>query len=113
MAYERQRGFFGSVKDLGTQTVKGTGLVVNDAIGITTDMTGATRVISSVAKSAVTIWGDNLLEDLQSDQAIDRVHREIAQIQQTAELDSLKTELAKAKKPVGRPRKATKTTAED
>lgn len=110
MSYERPRGFFGSVKDLGTNTVKGTNLVVNDAIGITTDLTGATRVVSTVAKQAIGIWGENLLEDLQSDQAIDRVHREISQIQQQSELDTLKTELAKAKTtPRGRPRKAKQT----
>ena len=103
--YERQRGFFGSVKDLGTTTVKGTGLVVNDTIKVTTDFTGATAVISGVVKSAVNIWGENLLEDLEADRAIDRVHREIAQLQQTSELDALRAELAKAqaKKPAGRP----------
>jgi len=110
--YERKIGFFGSVKALGTNTVKGVDLVVNDTIGITVDLTGATRIVSSVAKSAINIWGEDLLEDLESDRAINRIHREIGQIQQQAEIDSLRVELAKAKKPVGRPRKATKQTTE-
>ena len=93
--YARQRGFFGSVKDLGTTTVKGTGLVVNDVVTVATDLTGSTATVTGVARQAVGIWGENLLEDLQSDQAIDRIHREIANIQQNSELDALKAELAK------------------
>ena len=45
--YARQRGFFGSVKDLGTTTVKGTGLVVNDVVTIATDVTGSTATGST------------------------------------------------------------------
>ena len=105
--YQRQRGFFGSVKDLGTTTVKGTGLVVNDTITIATDITGSTATVTGIARQAVGIWGENILEDLQADQAIDRIHREIAQLQQNSELEALKLELekAKTKRPVGRPAK--------
>jgi len=104
MTYERKVGFFGSIKALGTNTVKGADLVVNDAIGITTDITGGTRVVSTVARQAMSIWGDNLLADLEADKAIDGIHREIASIQQTSELDALKAELAKAKVVQGRPK---------
>ena len=55
---------------------------------------------------AVNIWGESLLEDLRSDQQVDRIHREIEQLQQASQLDALKAELEamKAKRPVGRPR---------
>ncbi len=110
--YARQRGFFGSVKDLGTTTVKGTGLVVSDVVTVATDITGSTATITGVGRQAVSIWGENLLEDLQADQAIDRVHREIASLQQNSELTALKEELAKAKTSPkrGRPAKNTTTT---
>ena len=108
--YARQRGFFGSVKDLGTTTVKGTGLIVNDAVTIATDITGSTATVTGVARSAVGIWGNNLLADLESDAQIDSIHREIQQLHQGSELDALKAELAKAQataKPKrGRPAKA-------
>ncbi len=108
--YQRERGFFGSTKDLGTSVVKGTSLVVNDAVGIATDLTGSTRTITGVARSAVGIWGNNLLADLESDAQIDGIHREIQQLHQSNELDALKAELAKAKANVkpkrGRPTKA-------
>ncbi len=95
--YARQRGFFGSVKDLGTTSIKGTGLVVNDAITITTDITGSTATITGVARSAISIWGNNLLADLESDAQIDGIHREIQQLHQANELTALKAELSKAK----------------
>jgi len=95
--YQRQRGFFGSLKDLGTTSIKSTNVVLDDAFGVTTDITGATRTVSSVAKSAVGIWGTNLLADLASDSEIDSVHREIQMLHQKSELDGLKAELAKMK----------------
>jgi len=103
--YARKVGFFGSVKQLGVTTISGLNDITIDTVTTATGITGATATISTVAKEAVSIWGDNLLEDLQADQAIDRVHREIAQLQQSSELDALKEVLAtaKAKRPVGRP----------
>ena len=95
--YQRKVGLFGSVRKLGVTTIAGANAVVIDTVGITTDITGATRITTSVAKSAVAIWGENLLEDLESDREIDRMHREIERTQQSAELDKLKAQLAEAK----------------
>ena len=95
--YTRKVGFFGSIKKLGTTTVNGANDVVIDTIGITTDLTGGTRIVTSVAREAVGIWGEDLLEDLQADREIARIHRQIDNIQQQAELEALQAELAKHK----------------
>jgi len=93
--YTRKVGFFGSIKKLGTTTVNGANDVVIDTIGITTDITGGTRMVTTVARQAIGIWGEDLLEDLESDRAISRMHRKIDQIQQQAELSALEAVLAK------------------
>ena len=107
--YQRKVGFFGSVKQLGVTTVSNANKIVIDLGTTTTGITGSTAVASTVLNEAVSIWGESLLEDLRADQQIDRVHREIEQIQQQSQLDALKAELSalKAKRPVGRPKGAT------
>ena len=95
--YTRKVGFFGSIKVLGVTTISGANEITKDTVNIATDLTGGTRMVTSVARQAVSIWGEDLLEDLQADQAINRIHREIDKLQQTSELDALKAILAKAK----------------
>jgi hypothetical protein len=103
--YQRKVGFFGSVKQLGVTTISGANDVTIDIVGITTDLTGGTRMVTSVARQAIGIWGEDLLEDLQSDREVNRIHRQIDRIQQEASLDALRAQLSKAQasRPVGRP----------
>lgn len=106
IGYTRKVGFFGSIKQLGVTTISGANDVTIDMVGITTDLTGGTRMVTSVARQAIGIWGEDLLEDLESDRQINRLHREIDRIQQNSELEALQAELAKRK--VGRPAGTTK-----
>lgn len=95
--YQRKVGFFGSVKQLGVTTVSGINTTVTDSVTIVTGVTGALAVTSTLVKSAVTIWGDDMLEDLQADSQLNRLHRKIDRIQQEAELDALELQLKLAK----------------
>lgn len=95
--YTRKVGFFGSIKTLGVTTISGANNVTIDLVGIATDLTGGTRMVTQVARQAIGIWGEDLLEDLESDRQISRMHRQIDQLQQKAELDALTAVLAKAK----------------
>ena len=106
--YTRKTGFFGSVKKLGVTIVSGANDITTDTVGTATNITGATRQVTSIAREAVDIWGETILEDMRADQAEDRIIREMERHHRTAELDNLKTELAKVKStnPVGRPKKS-------
>lgn len=105
--YQRKVGFFGSVKKLGVTTISGANDIVTDSVTFTTNVTGSAVTVSAVAREAIDIWGADLIEDLQSDSQLNRLHREIERIQQQSEVDALKGQLEKAKdkKPVGRPAK--------
>ena len=92
--YQRKVGLFGSIRKLGVTTIAGANDVVIDTIGVATDLTGSCRIGSSVVKASASIWGENLLEDLEADREIDRMHRQIERLQQKAELDRLKAQLA-------------------
>jgi len=103
--YQRKVGFFGSVKNLATSTVTGTGLVLNDTVSTATAISGSIADIATVGRQASNIFTANLLEDLEADREIDRIHRQLDSLQQHAELEALKLQLekARAKNPVGRP----------
>ena len=94
--YTRKVGFFGPVKNLATSTVTGTGLVLNDTVSTATAISGSISDIAQVGRQASNIFTQNLLEDLEADREIDRIHRELDSLQQHSELEALKLQLAKA-----------------
>jgi len=95
--YQRKVGLFGSIKKLGVTTVAGANNIVVDAIGVATDVTGSARVGTSLLRTASTLWGNDLIADLENDARVNALHREIELEQQKAELDNLKAVLARAK----------------
>ena len=108
--YQRKVGFFGSVKQLGVTTVSGANQVTQSLVNSTVNTTAVVETTTAIVNQAVTLWGNDLLEDLQADARINAVHREIESVQQNHELDALKAKLVQAKKPRAT-RRTTKSTA--
>lgn len=106
--YQRKVGFFGSVKQLGVTTVGGANQVTQSLVNSTVNTTAVLETTTGIVNEAVTLWGNDLIQDLQADAEINAIHREIEAVQQNHELTSLRTKLAEAKKP--RTTRATKST---
>lgn len=103
--YQRKTGFFGSVKKLGVTTVEGTNAVVTNTVNATVATTNVMVTATAVLDKATSIWGNDLLVDLENDAKINSIHRELDLLQQEHELTALKAQLeqAQANRPTGRP----------
>lgn len=95
--YQRKTGFFGSVKRLGVTTVAGANDVVQNGTTMLVQTTDIGVTITSIASKATTLWGQDLIADLEADATLNSLHREIEAIQQTSELDTLKARIAQMK----------------
>lgn len=95
--YARKVGFFGSVKKLGVTTVAGANDVVQNGTTMLVQTTDIGVTITSIASKATTLWGQDLIADLEADAVMNGLHREIETIQQTSELDTLKARIAEMK----------------
>lgn len=96
-AYTRKVGLFGHAKQLGTTILSGTTNVVADVATLASNTTGSAVLVSAVAHKAIDIWGKDLIEDLENDSVVNRMHRELDQLQQSHHLEALRSQLAKAK----------------
>jgi hypothetical protein len=95
--YVRKVGIFGHAKNLGVTVISGTTSVVADLATLASNTTGSAVLVSAVAHKAVDIWGKDLIEDLENDSVVNRMHRELDQLQQSHHLEALRAQLAKAK----------------
>ena len=95
--YTRKVGLFGQAKQLGTTILSGSTNVVADVATLASNTTGSAVLISAVAHKAIDIWGKDLIEDLENDSVVNRMHRELDQLQQSHHLEALRAQLAKAK----------------
>ena len=95
--YTRKVGIFGHAKNLGTTILSGSTNVVADIATLASNTTGSAVLVSAVAHKAIDIWGKDLIEDLENDSIVNRMHRELDQLQQSHHLEALRSQLAKAK----------------
>ena len=95
--YQRKPGFFGSVKTLGVTVVTGANDLTISTVNSATNVVGGVEQVTAVGREAIDIWGETLLEDMRADQEEDRILREMDRHNRTAELENLKTELARVK----------------
>lgn len=95
--YTRKVGLFGHAKQLGTTILSGSTNVVADIATLASNTTGSAVLVSAVAHKAIDIWGKDLIEDLENDSVVNRIHRELDQLQQSHHLEALRSQLAKAK----------------
>ena len=93
--YQRKVGFFGSVKQLGVTTVSGANEVTQSVVNSTVNTTAVLETTTAIVNKAVTLWGNDLIKDLEYDAEINSLHREIEKIQQQSELDTLRDRIAK------------------
>ena len=92
--YQRKTGFFGSVKQLGVTTISGANDVTQSVVNSTVNATAVVETATSIINKATTLWGNDLLADLEADAQMNGLHREIETIQQQNELDTLKLRIA-------------------
>ena len=95
--YTRKVGIFGQAKQLGVTIISGTTNVVADIATFASNTTSSGVLVSAVANKAIDIWGKDLIEDLENDSIVNRMHRELDQLQQSSHLEALRSQLAKAK----------------
>ena len=99
--YQRKTGFFGSVKQLGVTTVSGANQVTQSLVNSTVNTTAVVETTTAIVNKAVTLWGSDLLADLEADSVLNSLHREIETIQQQSELDTLKDRIAQMRAKQG------------
>ena len=99
--YQRKTGFFSSVKQLGVTTISGANQVTQSLVNSTVNTTSVVETSTSIINKAVTLWGNDLLQDLEADSVLNSLHREIENIQQQSELDTLKARIAEMRAKQG------------